>query len=271
MLELFTRVHVYLQDNKPQGEVASLDTIVATLGEVIETLHGFRNTQATLRRTGREQAVVRLRRTRRLIVGLMRPMARMARALDPSDVALLPALRVPRTLRTEELAGAATSMAEALAPRVDRLVAAGMAADALDKLTAAAEELRTMATTRALDGARRVASTEGIRETVQRGQGMLRLLDALVLLPLEANLSQRAEWRALMRLGRRGSVGAIEAASAVGSAVEVGAGGGGGVPAVGAVGAVRHSASEVETLRPTVEGTGEGPLAGVDHGSRAAA
>jgi len=145
----------------------------------------------------------------------MRPIARMARLLYPADDALQQALHLPRTLRTEELVGAATSMAEALASRVDRFLAAGLAKDALEQLVAAGDELRSIATTRALDRARRVAATEGIREAVQRGLVVLQLLDALVHLPLESNLSQRAEWRALMRRGRRrGGAGAGNAGGA---------------------------------------------------------
>jgi hypothetical protein len=180
-LELFARVHAFLQANKPQGEVASIDSAVASLGEVLAALREQQRMQATLARTAREQTVMRVQRTRRLTVGLMRPIARMAKVLYPNDDALLPALHVPAGGRTEELVEAATA-------------------------------LRELATARALDQARRVAAAEGIRQEVQRGQVILRLLDALVRLPLEGDVAQRAEWKSLMRRARQS--GGKEAGSA---------------------------------------------------------
>lgn len=202
-LELFARVHAFLQANKPQGEVASIDSAVASLGEVLAALREQQRLQATLARTAREQTVVRVQRTRRLTVGLMRPIARMAKVLYPNDDALLPALHVPAGGRTEELVGAATSMAEVLRPRLARFQEAGLATDVLERLEEAATALRELATARALDQARRAAAAEGIRQEVQRGQVILRLLDALVRLPLEGDVAQRAEWKSLMRRARQ--------------------------------------------------------------------
>lgn len=208
-LELFTRVHAFLQRARPQGEAATIVAAVDSLGAVIDTLRNHQMTQALIERAQREQTVVRRRQAQRLQVGLMRPIARMARVLHPDDEALQQALFVPRSTRTEALVSAATSMAETLAPRLERFAEAGLAKDALDRLIEAAQELRTTATARSLEGARRVAATEAIRQTVQRGLTILRLLDALVQLPMEANVAQRAEWKSLMR--RANSRKAVEA------------------------------------------------------------
>jgi len=73
----------------------------------------------------------------------------------------------------------------------------------LQRLERAAKELSELATARALDQARRAAAAEGMRQEVQRGQVILRLLDALVCLPLEGDVAQRAEWKSLMRRVRQ--------------------------------------------------------------------
>ncbi len=202
-LELFTRIHAFVGESKPQGDVASLETATASLHRVIESMREYQKEQATLTRLGVEQTALQVEQARRLVLGLARPIARMALVVYPNEPTLAAGLTVPLRGRPEELVAAATSIAEVIAPRLEQFHEAGLAKNVLERLQRAADEVRELSTMRALDRARRIASAEGIREQMQRGLMIVRLLEALVQLPLESNVAQRAEWNALLRRVRR--------------------------------------------------------------------
>lgn len=217
-LEMFTRIHAFLERAKPKASLGTVDNSMAALGEVVKRLREYQGQQATLDRATKGQTTRREEQARALLAGQLRPVARMAKALFPEDAALRHAVAPPNARTTEAMVGAAVSISTALAPHADRFAAAGLGTDFLERINTTAQELRAIITMRSTDLARRAAATEGIRQAVARGMALVKLIDAVVRLPLEGDPAQLAEWRALMRRARRGAVRVVEGGDAAGGA-----------------------------------------------------
>ena len=134
----------------------------------------------------------------RLIRRHMRLIAIIARAKLP-DVEQFGALTVPPgNQQVAELVASALGMARAAKAHEATFVAAGLPADFIEKLVAAAESLKAGMTSKGEASVARVRATSGLKEEARIARTNLRLIDGAV----RASVEDRKvldEWRAIRR------------------------------------------------------------------------
>jgi hypothetical protein len=100
----------------------------------------------------------------------------------------------------KKLLADARSMAKVAAGYVDRFVSAGMAADTVDKLSAAADALDEAIKQRIGSHQSRKASTDSIDALLQQGRDGVAVLDALITQLLKSNDPLLATWKSESRI-----------------------------------------------------------------------
>ena len=130
----------------------------------------------------------------------MKPIADVAR-MYLREVPNFIALKRPRNnVSATRLIAAAAGMADAAAPFAQVFVDAGLAADFLEQLRQAADDMRLSLDDRAQHVRKRVGATEGLKAAEKRGTGILRLLDGLVIPKLGTNDPLIVQWKAARKI-----------------------------------------------------------------------
>jgi hypothetical protein len=188
-------------------ELASVNT-TGTRQELDQAIadsagHATDQTGNTLAAEGATQKQQTLRQT--LLRDHMAPIARMARARLPQTPEMAP-LRMPRNNSSvQRLATAARGMAQAAVPHGKVFIAAGLPADFITQLNAAADALVQSVNARAQHRSRRTTATTGLRATLTSGRQSIHVLDALVKSALKGDPALLAGWRTVKRVQKTGT------------------------------------------------------------------
>jgi hypothetical protein len=130
----------------------------------------------------------------------MAPIARIAKARLPRTPEMAP-LRMPRSNpAVQRLVTAAHGMAKAAAPFTDVFVAAGLPAEFLTQLNAAAEALVQSVSARSQSRSRRTSATKGLKTTLTAGRQIVHILDAFIQTALKDDPILLAGWNAVKRV-----------------------------------------------------------------------
>jgi hypothetical protein len=121
-------------------------------------------------------------------------------------VDLLSHMKVPRhTTNSTALAARGNAMADAVAPFTQTFLDAGLSADFVAQLKAAAGELAKAVSTKGTLRAGGIGATDGIRQAVRTARKAIRVLDAMVKAQLKAQEPLVTEWRDAVRVIRGGT------------------------------------------------------------------
>jgi len=203
-VSLFRRTRDFLVRTQPQVALADIKQHIEALSGIADRLSSQAIEQDTRSRQGRA-GTARLRQvTRTLRLEYLRPMHRASRALFKGDETILAAFRFPARLRRPEaLVSVAHGMANAALPHKERFLAVGFAPDFVERVRNAAAQVLDAVDKRATDLARRSASRSALLAEVSSGYALMSLLDAMIGPRIEGSEELAAEWRSLMRQGRR--------------------------------------------------------------------
>ena len=202
-LDALRSVRDFLDRNELTVRLGPLTPHVATLTSAIDQLEAMVVEQQSRTNLSRAGTTRRNEIARSVLLELMRPVARMAPALFPHDVALRQALAMPRRRQASVVIAAAIAMADNAEPHAKAYIAAGFAPDFLELLRAGAAELKAATDTRTKDLGRRAASTTGTRDAVRHARRVVRMIDAMLSPALEKDRPRLSEWRTLYRQVRR--------------------------------------------------------------------
>jgi len=209
-LSRFRRIHDFLSLTQPPVALTDIRAHIHALGAVADRLAACAVEQDTRTRQGRAGTTTLRRACRSLRLEYMRPLHRASRALFRDDATVLAALTYPSRLRKPEaLVATAHGMTNAAQPHSSRFIAEGFRPDFIDRVRTAATLVHDTLDQRATDIARRGACRSAVAAEIERGQALLSLLDAMISPRLEESAEFTAEWRSLMRQGRRGKVKAM--------------------------------------------------------------
>jgi len=194
VLEMLSAVQAFLVEKKPvitpideSGASKNLDDIVAQLAaqSVDQRAEQTRSMGETARQA-------RLRRV--LLRRHMDPIAAIAKVVS-THLPEVSAFTVPASdTSSGRLVASAHAMADSAKPHEAALVAAGLPADFIDQLHAAAESLKESLTVRAQHSGRAKGATRAIQPLMRRGLATVRVLDALITAKLEGNERLLGEW-----------------------------------------------------------------------------
>jgi hypothetical protein len=174
------------------GARKKLDALVETLSD-----HATIQTGSILASKGATQKQYALRKA--LLEDHMAPIARIAAADLPQTPELTP-LKMPRGRpSTETLHSAATGMAEAAQPYVAVFTAAGLPADFITQLVAAADAMLVPIDTRTQNRGKRNGATKGLKETVRSALKTVRVLDSFVRPVIKDDPALLATWDSVRR------------------------------------------------------------------------
>lgn len=197
-----------------------LDKYAARLGDVVKSgsrrqldqaiadLAALALAQAT--NATAASGVEKAREVRRALVEKhMLPIARIA-AVDLPRTPELAGLVVPKGNPTvEKLVVAANKMKQQAAPFAQIFIDAGMPADFLAELDAAANALAIYAAERKGSGAVGKSATQGIKDVISRGTRVITAIDGLVRKTLDPHMPAdqiiRTEWKSVKRVRRTAS------------------------------------------------------------------
>ena len=200
---LLRRIREFLERTQPAFALGEIKLHLEGLTAVTDGLSALVVEQDTRHRQGKIGTSTLRRRLRAAKFEYMRPVARMARALFPDDPQLRSALSIPpRLARPEAVLAALHAMSIAAEPHKEAFVAAGFAADFLERMHVAADSLKEAVDARAKEFGRRSAASVGAVRTATRGRALIGLIDAMLAPRLESNPELLAEWRSLLRQGR---------------------------------------------------------------------
>ena len=202
LLQSLRAVKEFLDDNAQQlGDVVTtgtrtkLDQIIAALEKHVAEQAG---SVLAASRASRKRAEL----TTALLRDHMAPIARIAQA-DLPHVAGNNVLRLPRTnVSTERLAAAAEGMALEAAPYAEHFVQAGLPADFIARLTAAADALVQSVSERVTSRGRRSGATKGVKATLQSARKLVHVIDAFVTSTLANDPALLANWKRVKRVRR---------------------------------------------------------------------
>jgi hypothetical protein len=198
----------FLDDNNTLLAAINKSGARRTLDDVVTQLstHAVNQDAGTRMSQGETANQKSLRHTLRF--NHMKPIADVAR-MHLREVPNFIALTRPRNnVSAAHLIAAASGMADAAAPYAEVFVDAGLAADFLEQLRQAADDMRRSLDDRAQHVQKRVGATEGLKAAEKRGTGILRLLDGLVIPKLGTNDPLLAQWKAARKIyARPGPVG----------------------------------------------------------------
>jgi hypothetical protein len=137
---------------------------------------------------------------RALLRDHMAPISRIARSDLPQTPEIEP-LKMPRGRPTvEKLSAAAFGMAKAATPFASVFIAAGVPADFITRLNAAAEALLVSLSDRARSRGKRSGATKGLKSQLASGRKIVHILDAFVRSALKDDPALLANWNAVKRV-----------------------------------------------------------------------
>jgi hypothetical protein len=135
-----------------------------------------------------------------LIRDHMAPVARIAAADLPRTPELVP-LRMPaQNLPAEKLAAAAYGMADAARPFSDVFTTAGLPADFVEQLVAAADAMTASLDQRAQNRSTQRGATTGLRASLSAGRRIVHVLDAFVRTALKDDPALLSAWNGAKRV-----------------------------------------------------------------------
>ena len=94
----------------------------------------------------------------------------------------------------------------------DALQKAGLAADAAPRMRAVVQQYRKVIDSRGQSMAQRHGATEGVDVQIKEARKLMKSLSAQVKLALRNDPATLAEWKQLVRIGRKGAQGTTPAA-----------------------------------------------------------
>jgi hypothetical protein len=205
MLQSLRNVQTFLDDN-----TAVLDTVVQTgarrrLNDAIAQLatHASDQDASHIASQGSTRQQGALRTV--LLQDHMSPIARVARADLPNTPAIEP-LRMPKGRPSiERLATAAYGMAKAAVPFAPVFVAAGLRADFVAQLNAAADAMIAAVGDQAQNRGKRSGATKGLADRLTEGRKVVHILDAFVKTALRSDVPLLANWEKVKRVQRVGA------------------------------------------------------------------
>jgi len=194
MLESLIRVRTFLNDNAETlasvvkgGTRIRLDETIAALTASLES-QGSSNIAA--KKATRAQYARRIA----LLKDHMSVVARIAQATLPNTPELA-ALRMPKgSPSLARLAAAAHEMANGAAAHAEVFVSAGLPADFVAGLKAAADAMLAARGERGTSTGRRAGATEALKAGLSAGRKTVRILDALVKTALKGEPGLVADW-----------------------------------------------------------------------------
>jgi len=137
---------------------------------------------------------------RALIRDHMSHVARIAAADLPRTPELVPLRMPPQNLPAEKLAAAAYGMADAAKPFVTVFTAAGLQADFIEQLVAAADALTMSLDDRAQKRSAQRGATTGLKAKLSAGRKIVHVLDAFVQSALKDDPSLLSAWNGAKRV-----------------------------------------------------------------------
>jgi hypothetical protein len=158
---------------------------------------------------------------RALLRDHMAPISRIARSDLPQTPEIEP-LKMPRGRPTiERLSAAAFGMAKAATPFAGVFIAAGLPADFVARLDAAADALVVFLSDRAQSRGKRSGATKGLKSQLASGRKIVRILDAFVKSALKDDPALLANWNAVKRVRKFTGCAAATALTGTSSAVPI--------------------------------------------------
>jgi hypothetical protein len=200
ILQSLRTVQSFLEANDSQlgdvnktGARQELDAAIVELTDHVATQTG-----SNLASMGLTQRQYSLRQA--LLRDHMAPISRIAQAKLPPTPEVAP-LRMPVGHPTiERLASLATGMAKAAEPYTTVFVAAGMPADFIAQLNAAAAAMVGAMSDRTQSRGSRRGATSGLKTTLASGRKIVHVLDAFVKSALKDNPNLLANWNLVKRV-----------------------------------------------------------------------
>jgi len=146
---------------------------------------------ATQKHYARRQALIR---------DHMSHVARIAAADLPRTPELVPLRMPPQNLPAEKLAAAAYGMAEAAKPFVNVFTSAGLPADFIEQLVAAADAMTASIDDRAQNRSAQRGATTGLKAKLSAGRKIVHVLDAFVQTALKDDPTLLSAWNGAKRV-----------------------------------------------------------------------
>lgn len=135
----------------------------------------------------------------------LRPVVEIVQAKLPDETELLSEVKLPRGyVSSTSLAAKGHAMASAVAPFAQIFTDAGLPADFLAQLGAAADELTGAVSKKGNHRANRRGATDGLDKSVQKARKAVRVLDAMLRAELPLDEPLVTEWREAVRVIRGG-------------------------------------------------------------------
>jgi hypothetical protein len=183
---------------------AALGTINASgarreLDDAATRVDALGETQGSARRQGRGELTNELRLARALRRRNMRPIVRIARAKVPQIAQLSSMSLPPLKTNSTALAGQAGEIAKAVQPYEQIFVDAGLPADFIARMRAAADELVQSIGGKGAHRSLRTGATKALDTEVQQARRIIGVLDGLVRAQLDEQDKLVTEWRSASR------------------------------------------------------------------------
>lgn len=204
ILDTFQRVQRFLDDNAPAlGDINSSGTR-KDLDRLITALNQHAVAQEVNRRLASAETVRTRVLTNALLINHMRPIARIASA-ELTDVPGFAALGMPTHHETpRRLIAAAGAMAEAAGGFTETFISAGLPADFIERMTAAAARLDDSLGQRGSMVGSRTGATSGMEADITKARKSVKTLSALVEPMVQDNEALLAAWRSARKyLGQK--------------------------------------------------------------------
>jgi hypothetical protein len=149
---------------------------------------------------------------RESIIDSMRVITSLAAVAIPDVAKVTAALQMPDSRSIEGLLTAAEALAVSVEANQDALQKAGLAAEAVPQLRVAVEQFRKVIDSRGQSWARRHGATEGVDVQLAKTRRLVKTISAQVVKALRSDPAALAEWKQLIRIGRKGVQGTTPAA-----------------------------------------------------------
>ncbi len=173
------------------------------LDDVIDKLSAHAADQTTTKRAAAAEAAKERVLRNALKLNHMRPIATVAGA-QLRQVPDFAALKMPpKNATSRTLITYAAAMKTAASEYAGAFVGAGLPADFIDELQAAADALSNSLTSRTSNGAAQRGATVGLDAEATRGRQAVKVLDSLVEPLIQGNLALLGQWTAAKRFGGR--------------------------------------------------------------------
>jgi hypothetical protein len=199
-LNTLSRVQRFLDLNGPTLGDINASGYRKILDDVVGKLSAHAADQTTTKRVAAAEAA-KERVLRNAKLNHMRPVATVANA-QLRQVPDFVALKMPpRNATSRTLISWAAAMKTAAGEYADAFVGAGLPADFLDQLQAAADALGNSLTNRTSNGAAQRGATIGLDAEATRGRQAVKVLDSLVEPLIQGNLALLGQWTAAKRFG----------------------------------------------------------------------